>query len=85
MYRLSKSPGQLKDLEVYKSLLKDEISSRQNDPQHILDMVSMRFSAGKDLNTKYAEKINSVTERQVLDIISSLDEGSKIEYVITKK
>lgn len=85
VYRLSKSPGQLKDLEVYKSLLKDEISSRQNDPQHILDMVSMRFSAGKDLNTKYAEKINSVTERQVLDIISSLDEGSKIEYVITKK
>lgn len=85
VYRLSKSSGEIKDLDVYKSMLKNEISSRQNDPQHIMDMVSMRFSAGKDLNTKYEEKINSVTGRQVLDIISSLDEGSKIEYVITKR
>lgn len=80
MYQLSQDS--VRNLGVYKSLLKDEIASRQNDPQHVLDMVLMRFAAGKDLNTKYADKINAVTEKQVLDIISSLDGGSKVEYII---
>lgn len=72
------------DLDVYKSVLKNELASRQADPQYIINIVSMRYSAGKDLNTKYAEKIESVTAGQVREILSSLDNGSKIEYVITE-
>ena len=45
-------------------------------------MIRRRYSEGKDLNTKYAEKIDAVTAEEVMEIIAALDSGSKVEYVV---
>ena len=69
-------------LAIYKKMLSNEIASRQNDPRYWLFTVYTRNVAGKDLNTKYQDKINSVTVRKVSEILKGLDGGSKVEYVI---
>ncbi|MGN0189477.1 MAG: hypothetical protein ACI395_08185, partial [Candidatus Cryptobacteroides sp.] len=69
-------------LAVYKKMVANEIASKQNDPRYWLFTVYARTAVGKDLNTKYQDKINAVTVKKVSEILKALDEGSKVEYVI---
>lgn len=69
-------------LTIYKKMVSNEIASKQNDPRYWLFTVYARTAVGKDLNTKYQDKINAVTVKKVSEILKSLDEGSKVEYVI---
>lgn len=71
-------------LNAEKAVLKNEMESRQTDPDFVIGGVAMRYLYGKDVRTKYAEKIDAVTPERVREIISSLNDGSKIEYVISK-
>ena len=68
-------------LAIYKKILSNEIASRQNDPRYWLFTVYTRNVAGKDLNTRYQDKIKAVTVGKVTEILKSLDNGSKVEYV----
>ena len=68
-------------LAIYKKMLSNEIASRQNDPRYWLFTVYTRNVAGKDLNTRYQDKIKAVTVGKVTEILKSLDNGSKVEYV----
>ena len=69
-------------LEEYKAALRSEIDVRQSDPLYWLEQISCRVAYGKDFMTSYADKINAVTPDKVREIISSLNGGSKVEYVI---
>ena len=42
----------------------------------------MRYSAGKDVLTGYADKIKAVSADKVKEIFGSLSEGMRIEYVV---
>lgn len=72
-------------LDVCRTALKNIVTSYQNDPQYIMEMAVMRFNFGKDLNTKVLEKIDRVTAEKIRTIISNLESGSRIEYLITEK
>lgn len=61
-------------LAVYESEL-------SHDPS-LVDAALMRYSVGKDFVTGYKEKINAVSADSIREILSALEEGSKVEYVI---
>ena len=69
-------------IDSYKAMVENSIASSLNDPSYWLSVVTARFTDGKDLNTKYADKIRAVTPENVRDIIKSLNEGSKVEYIV---
>ena len=79
---LSATPVPEDRLALYKKILKNMYASRQSSPRYWVDMIRRRYSEGKDLNTKYAEKIDAVTAEEVMEIIAALDSGSKVEYVV---
>ncbi len=82
---LSQNPISDNILGVYKKQLISEINSKQQDPFYWLDMITIRYSQSKDLHTDYTQKINAVTPDKVKTIISELNNGSKLEYIITEK
>ena len=69
-------------IALYRDIVKNNVLSLQQDPQYWIETVRMRYSFGKDLNTKYAEKTDAVTGETVKEIISMLNSGSKVEYVV---
>lgn len=71
-------------LSIYKQMLSNEILSSEADPWHWVDLVNLRYSDGKDLNSKWQAKVNSVTASQVREIIASLEAGSKVEYIVNQ-
>ena len=70
------------ELAACKSLLANEYSTAMADPGNYAEAILMRYSAGKDVLTGYADKINAVTADKVKEIFGSLSEGMRIEYVV---
>ena len=70
------------ELAACKSLLANEYSTNMADPAKYADAILMRYSAGKDVLTDYASRINGVTADNVKQIFGSLAEGMMIEYVV---
>ncbi len=69
-------------LAVYKAILKNRIASYEADPRYWVDMITRRFSDGKDLHSDYASKIDGVTADQVCEVISLLNTNGKVEYIV---
>lgn len=82
---LSSQPAPEFSLNAEKAILKNEIESLQTDPEFVIGGVAMRYLYGKDVRTKYAEKIDAVTPERVQEIIKDLHDGSKIEYIISEE
>lgn len=73
------------DMKAFKAQLKDRIKLEMNDPYYWLNAISRRQLSGKDFTTGYGGKTDAVTSVKVKWILSSLDKGSKVEYIIRKK
>ncbi len=69
-------------LSFYKTVLKNRIASYMADPRYWVDMITRRFSDGKDLHTDYGAKIDAVTADQVKEMVYLLDSSGKVEYVV---
>ena len=70
------------ELASCKSLLANEYTTAMADPGNYADAILMRYSAGKDVLTGYADKIKAVSADKVKEIFGSLSEGMRIEYVV---
>ena len=70
------------ELAACKSLLANEYSTNFADPAKYADAVLMRYSAGKDILTDYAARINGVSADNVKQIFGALSDGMRIEYVV---
>ena len=80
--RLSGTDIPQSELDACKTSLKNIIASRQNDPEYWIDSITGRYMYGKDFHTDYAGKIDAVTAGMVREIIYSLDNGAKVEYIV---
>ncbi len=69
-------------VRVCRDIVKNEILSLQTAPWYWVDVVTSRFTDGKDLNSGYAGKVDSVTPEKVRELISVLSSGSRVEYVV---
>ena len=65
-----------------KTVFLAEMEKQMADPSYIVDAVLIRYSAGKDLVTGFKSKAGSVTQTNVKEILSALDAGSKVEFVV---
>ncbi len=72
------------DLKMYKDILKNQFKERQNDPWYWIEMVKTRVSDVKDINTNYDKKIDSVTVEGVEKVLSAMNSGSKVEYILRR-
>ncbi len=73
------------DLSVYRTSLLKAIEARMSDPEMIMSMLALRYSYGKDLVTKYKEKINEVSADDVNKVLRLLADGRSAEYAIRTK
>ncbi len=71
-------------VDILKKQLKGSIALEMKDPFYWLNVISRRYLAGKDFTTGYESKIDSVTAAKVKEILSALNEGSKVEYIISR-
>lgn len=72
------------ELDAYKEYVKTMLETRMKSPEYWVRAVSKRYLDGKDFTTSYKEKIDAVTADKVRELLTSLSNGSGIEYIITK-
>lgn len=82
---LANTPVPQSDMDAFKTMLKERLALEMNDPQYWTEAIADRFINGKDFTTGYKERIDAVTVDKVKAILTSLNEGCKIEYIIRKK
>ena len=73
------------DVEVFKQQLKSRMDQEMKEPFYWLNVISRRHLAGKDFTSNYAARIKAVNADRVKKILSSLNEGTKVEYIVSKK
>lgn len=73
------------ELASYKDLFKQQMSVRREDPEYWIEAIAMRYLDGKDFTTGCDAKIDAVTEDRILKILSSLNDGLRVEYIINGK
>ena len=57
-------------------------SAQASDPDHLVEAALTRFSAGKDVITGFKTAAGSVTPASVKEVMSALEDGSKVEFVL---
>ena len=65
-----------------KAVVQAAAGSQLSDPDCLVEAALIRYSAGKDMVTGYNTRMNAVTPASVKEILSALDAGSKVEYVV---
>jgi zinc protease len=72
-------------VKVCKEWLKNDLAYRMKSPEYWIDVISMRQLEGKDFTTDYKARVDAVTTAKVKQILSSLNNASKVEYIIRTK
>ena len=72
-------------LNSYKALLKQQMSARRESPEYWIDAIGMRYLDSRDFTTGCDAKIDAVTSDKIMEILSSLGNGLRVEYIITEK
>jgi len=78
---LPAQPVSSKDLTAWKQLLYADMQAAMASPDDMLTLLLVRYSAGKDLVSRYKENINAITAAQVGDMLKALTQGGRIEYI----
>ena len=81
---ISETPVPDAEIAAFKQQLKGRMALDMKDPFYWLNVISRRYLAGKDFTTNYESKISSVTPDKVRAILSALNDGSKVEYIISR-
>lgn len=69
-------------LKACKAELVNNYNSWSSDPETVISMLVLRYSYGKDLLTKYGEKVNAVSRDQVGRIMKLLATGPGAERIV---
>ena len=72
------------DVEAFKGQVKTGLDMEMKTPFYWLNVISRRHLAGKDFTTNHDARIKSVTVERVKDILSRLDEGTRVEYIVSR-
>ena len=73
------------DVEAFKTRLKAELDNDMKDPFYWLNVISRRHLAGKDFTTSHEARIKSVNVDKVKAVLSSLNEGTRVEYIVSRR
>ena len=75
---------QISDAEMnfYKAWLGSEVDRERASREGIVEAAVLRYSLGKDIASKYKEKLGSVNAASVKQVLSALSAGGRVEYII---
>ena len=73
------------DVEAFKAQLKDILNMEMKVPFYWLNVISRRHLAGKDFTTNHENRIASVNIDKVKAILSAMNDGTRVEYIVSKK
>ena len=75
---------QISDAEMnfYKAWLGSEADRERTSCEGIVEAAIVRYSLGKDIASKYKEKLGSVNAASVKQVLSALSAGGRVEYII---
>jgi len=68
------------DVAIYRSSLLKTMESTMPTPDMMMQMVALRYSFGKDIATRYQDKINGISDGEVNDILSRISESRMAMY-----
>lgn len=68
-----------------KAYIKSLIAQRMTEPEYWLDAIAKRHLDGKDFTTSYAAKVDAVNADKIRALLSEVNNGSKVEYVVNQK
>lgn len=71
-------------VKAYKEWVKNDLTYRMKSPQYWVSAITMRQLEGKDFSTDYKARIDAVTTDKVKQILTSLNNASKVEFIISK-
>lgn len=80
--RISAGSLSASTLKGLKEALAKEMAGEASDPDYVMDAFLLRYSEGKDVLSNYSTYLSKVSAEDVMNVISSLDKGSKVEYII---
>lgn len=72
------------DVEVFKSQIKTGLEMEMKVPFYWLNVISRRHLAGKDFTTNYDARIKAVTVDKVKAVLSGLNAGARVEYIVSR-
>ena len=72
-------------VKAYKEWLKNDVTYRMKTPDYWVNAISRRQLEGKDFTTDYKARIDAVNTDKVKQILISLNNASKVEYIIRTK
>ena len=70
------------EMKFYKAWLGDKVSRERTSREGIVEAAVLRYSLGKDIASKYQDKLNSVNASSVKQVLSALSAGGRVEYII---
>ena len=70
-------------LKACKAELTGIYDSWANDPETIISLLMLRYSFGKDIYTKYSEKVSAISKEQVDKVLKLLATGASAERRVT--
>lgn len=73
------------DLKRCRKYIANRMGRDTGDPIYWVDAIVLRYLDGKDLTTGYSSNIDAASENNVRNVLSFLDQGSKVEYVTSKR
>ena len=73
------------DIEVFKTHLKERLKTEMKEPSYWLNAISRRHLAGKDFTSGYEARINSVNAEKVKSVLAGLSDGTRVEYIVSKR
>lgn len=83
--RLLDTPISDDQISLYKSYLMDQYNGNKNSPEWMMKNAFFRYSQGKDFMSRYEEKIRKLTNSSFTDMLSLLNEGARVEYIVLQK
>ena len=70
------------EMKFYKAWLGNEMSRERSSREGIVDAAVVRYSLGKDIASKYQDKLKSVNAASVKQVLSAIATGGRVEYII---
>ncbi len=76
----SSSPVSQADLAAWKEFVKERAGREISSPEGCVKALEERYSANKDITSRYAENIQAISADKVLSFLKAMAGGGRIEY-----
>lgn len=78
----AKAPVNAADLKGWKDRLMADVKLQLASPSGFVNVLLARYANNKDVASRYAESITAINEARVLEFMSTVAAGARIEYLV---